>query len=196
MPNSLEHISTQTVTGSTVNAIGFTGLSATYQQFAIKGYFCSNSNSTSNFSNMDWYIRLNGDRTVSGRNWYQRSAATQQGNPNGGNKYYYNNGGTNQFQLTGPREKYNSNNTMAWQPFEMDLLPGSNDDVENTIFYHMGSQNNINQDITSWLGTGRYYSYAATGTVTPITSVYLYWNGASDYYKTTSYFSLYGIKES
>lgn len=195
MPNSLEHISTQTVSGSTVNKISFTGLSATYQQFVFKGHFCSNSNSTASFSNMDWYIQLNSDPVVN-VNYYQRSAATLQGNPSSGNKYYYNTNNGWQFQLTGPRQKYNSNNTMAWQPFEMELLPGSNDDVENTIFYHMGSQNNIYSDITSFLGTGRYYSYPPTGVVTPITSVQLYWNGASDYYLPKSYISLYGIKES
>jgi|TARA_R110000744_G_scaffold371427_1_gene482413 hypothetical protein len=190
MPNSLEHISTQTVSGSSVNRVSFTGLSATYKTFVVKGYFCSNSNSTSDFMNNDFYIRLNSDPDVVS-SVYQRSAAITYGNPNGGSRYYYNGGGVAQFQLSGAREKYNSDLTKSWQSFEMEILPysASGDDF-TTVFYQTAAQNGISQDAINWVGTGRYYNTAA------ITSVQLFWNSASMYYLPLSYFSVYGIKES
>jgi len=189
MPNSLEHISTQKVTTTNVNSINFTGLSATYKMFVVKAYWCSNSNSTSMFYNNDLNIKLN---STNNNGQWDKAMAAQYGGGNGGTRIYLAQQSTSEMRISGPREKYNSDDTYSWAATELEILPssGNSQDEHSTVIFHTGFRNGIRDDVVNQVGTYRRNSSDS------VTSINFSWNDTSMVFKTKSCISLYGIKES
>lgn len=126
----------------------FSGISQDYDSLLIKGYCQADSNSTSDWSNNDCYVYLNGDTS----GIYARGQMNCYGNISGmGTKYFSVNTNGTEIHFFGARKQYSGSNTNSWSNITMQIYnytagaSPSDDKVKKAILQSSGS-NNLSND--------------------------------------------------